>query len=84
MKPVTVYTTSSCGYCTRAKELLSQKGVPFEEVDVTGDDEMRDKLVEMSGGRRTVPQIFIGGQAIGGYTDLAQLVQENKLQQLLA
>ena len=83
MKPVKIFTTTYCGFCVRAKDLLKRKGVAFEEVDVTGDDAQRAKLVEMSGGQRTVPQIFIGEQHVGGYTDLARLDSEGRLDPLL-
>lgn len=84
MKDVVVYTTNYCGYCRRAKALLEKKGAAFREVDVTGDDAMRAKLVELSGGMQTVPQIFIGGEHVGGYSDLAELEQEGKLDGMLA
>ena len=84
MKPVRIYTTTYCGFCARAKELLKSKGVAFEEVDVTGDDDSRQRLVELSGGRKTVPQIFIGAVHIGGYADLARLESDGKLDALLA
>ena len=83
MKPVKIYTTTYCGYCVRAKDLLKRKGVDYEEVDVTGDDDMRAKLVEMSGGQRTVPQIFIGDTHVGGYTDLARAGQRGRLDPML-
>ncbi len=83
MKPVKIYTTTYCGYCVRAKDLLTRKGVKYEEVDVTGDDDMRTKLVEMSGGQRTVPQIFIGDTHVGGYSDLARLDSEGRLDPML-
>ncbi len=83
MKPVKIYTTTYCGYCVRAKDLLTRKGVKYEELDVTGDDEMRTKLVEMSGGQRTVPQIFIGDTHVGGYSDLARLDSEGRLDPML-
>ena len=79
MKEIKIYTADYCGYCARAKELLRSKGLTFEEIDVTDDDQMRARLVEITLGRRTVPQIFIGGEAIGGYTDLARLNSEGKL-----
>jgi glutaredoxin 3 len=82
MKLVKIYTASYCGYCERAKDFLRRKGVAFDEVDVTGDDEMRAKLVEMTG-RRTVPQIFVGEEAIGGYTDMVALEQQGKLDPML-
>ncbi|MBX5484724.1 MAG: glutaredoxin 3 [Myxococcaceae bacterium] len=81
--PVRIYTTQYCGYCLRARQLLESKGIDFEEIDVTDDQEMRMKLVEMSGGQRTVPQIWIGGTHVGGYTDLAQLDREGRLDALL-
>ena len=65
MKPVKIYTTTYCGFCARAKEFLRTKGVMFDEIDVTGDDAARAQLVETTG-RRTVPQIFIGEEPIGG------------------
>jgi glutaredoxin 3 len=83
MKLVKIYTTVYCGYCARAKELLKGKGVTFEEIDVTGDDASRERLVELSGGLRTVPQIFIGEVHVGGYTDLALLESDGKLDALL-
>ncbi|MBN8227257.1 MULTISPECIES: glutaredoxin 3 [Corallococcus] len=83
MKPVKIYTTTYCGFCVRAKDLLKRKGVAYEEVDVTGDDDARAKLVEMSNGQRTVPQIFIGDTHVGGYSDMAALDREGKLDPML-
>jgi glutaredoxin 3 len=82
VKPVKIYTTTYCGYCVRAKDLLTRKGVKYEELDVTGNDEMRAKLVEMSG-QRTVPQIWIGDTHVGGYSDLARLESEGRLEPML-
>jgi glutaredoxin 3 len=84
VKPVKIYTTTYCGYCVRAKDLLTRKGVKYEEVDVTANDDMRSKLVEMSGGQRTVPQIWIGDTHVGGYSDLARLDSEGRLDPMLA
>lgn len=83
MKEVKIYTTTYCGFCSRAKDFLRSKGVAYEEIDVTSDDALRAQLVEMSGGRKTVPQVFIGGQPVGGYTDLVQLEREGKLDPML-
>ena len=81
---VEIYTTSYCPYCVRAKSLLESKGVAFEEIDVTGNDAMREKMIELAGGRRTVPEIFINGRIIGGYDDLRALDDEGGLDRLLS
>ena len=82
MNDVTLYTTDSCPYCRQAEHFLTSRGVPFKQINVTDDEPMRIKLVELSG-RRTVPQIFIAGQPIGGYTDLVALDQSKQLDALL-
>lgn len=84
MVKVEVYSTTYCPYCVRAKQLLDAKDVDYTEIDVTGDDAARVALVEKSGGRRTVPQIFINGQSIGGYDDLKALEESGKLDGMLA
>jgi glutaredoxin 3 len=81
---VEVYTTSYCPYCIRAKSLLKSKGVPFEEIDVSADPLLREKMIELSGGRRTVPEIFINGRIIGGYDELHALEAEGRLDKLLS
>jgi glutaredoxin 3 len=78
-----MYTTSYCPYCWRAKALLDQKRVPYEEVDVEGDQETRRWLVKVTG-RRTVPQIFIGGRPIGGCDELHELERRGELDRLLS
>jgi len=80
---IVIYTTQTCPYCRRAEAFFEGRGLPFKQVDVTGDDEMRVKLVEMSGGQRTVPQIFIGGVSVGGYSDLIKLDAKGGLDDLL-
>jgi len=84
MVKVLMYTTQFCPFCVRAKALLRHKGIPFEEVDVGGDDELREKMVAESGGRRTVPQIFINGAPIGGFEELQALDEQGELDRLLA
>lgn len=75
---VLIYTTQYCPYCVAAKKLLKSKKVEFEEIDVTDDDRMREKLVQMTGGRVTVPQIFVDGRSIGGYDDLVELYRSGQ------
>ena len=79
---VVMYRTPFCPYCVRAKALLERKGVAFREVDVSNDDDARDRLVEQSG-RRTVPQIFINGVSVGGFDDIAALDRRGQLDPLL-
>ena len=84
MPKVEIYTTLFCPYCDRAKALLGRKGVAFEEIDAPNGSQARKDAVSRSGGRTTVPQIFIGGQAIGGSDELAALERAGKLDPLLA
>ena len=84
MAKIEVYTTSYCPYCFRAKALLKSKGAPFEEIDVTNDPALRAKMVELAGGRRTVPEIFINGEIIGGCDELYALELSGELDGLLA
>ena len=80
---VEIYTQWGCGYCVRAKALLDAKGVAYEEYDVTIGGPKRAEMVQRAPDARTVPQVFIGGQAIGGSDDLAALEREGKLDALL-
>jgi glutaredoxin 3 len=80
---VKIYTRQWCGYCTAAERLLKSKGVEFENIDCTGDQDKRKWLVEVTG-RTTVPQVFIDGRAIGGYDDLRVLERSGELDKLLA
>lgn len=80
--PVEVYVTNYCPYCTRAKGLLDKRGIPYETIDVTHDDEKRKWLVEVTG-RRTVPQIFIGGKSVGGSDDIHDLDRAGELMKMV-
>ena len=82
MNHVEVYTKDYCPYCKRAKALLDAKGVPYTEFDVTHDPEGQRTMRERSG-RRTVPQVFIGGRPVGGSDDLAALAESGALDRLL-
>lgn len=83
MASVTIYTRQGCGYCSRAKALLASKGVEFTEIDATGNAELRQEMIEKSGGS-TFPQIFINGTHIGGCDDLHALDRAAKLDPMLA
>lgn len=82
MTEIIMYTTANCPYCVRAKELLEQKGLTYKEVRVDLDEELRQDMMQKSG-RRTVPQIFINGQPIGGFDDLYELNKTGKLAAML-
>lgn len=84
MKPVEIYTTPFCPYCHAAKALLRKKGVTFHEIDVSSDQKLRMAMTQRAGGRRAVPQIFIGGQHVGGCDDLHALDAERALDKMLA
>ncbi|SOC08615.1 glutaredoxin 3 [Rhodobacter sp. JA431] len=84
MKRVEIYTTPTCPYCIAAKELLTRKGVAFEETDVSADPMARQKMTQRANGGYTVPQIFIGGTHVGGCDDLHALEARGQLDPMLA
>ena len=79
MAEIVIYTTMFCPFCARAKKLLRAKGVGYEEIDVTMNARKRAGMTERSGGGRTVPQIFIDGEPIGGCDELHALEQSGEL-----
>ncbi|MBF0213879.1 MAG: glutaredoxin 3 [Magnetococcales bacterium] len=83
MAEIVIYSTTVCPFCVRAKMLLNKKKVVFEEINLDKTPERREEMVQRAGGRRTVPQIFIDGQHIGGCDDLHALDQAGKLDPLL-
>ncbi|PHQ85777.1 MAG: glutaredoxin 3 [Thalassobium sp.] len=84
MKQVEIYTTPFCGYCHAAKRLLNSKGVSFIEVDVMANPDRKAEMIQRANGGRTVPQIFIGGELVGGSDELHALERAGKLDPLLA
>ena len=83
MAEVTIYSTQVCPYCIKAKQLLSSKGVDYKEIDISRDPALVEEAQTRSGGRRTVPQIFIGNYHVGGCDDLFALDAAGKLDALL-
>ena len=83
MPPITLYTTATCPYCIRAKQILQAKGVQIDEIRVDLDPAQRQTMMDITG-RRTVPQIFIGDTHVGGHDDLVALDQRGGLDPLLA
>ncbi len=83
MGMIEIYTWRSCPFCIRAKDLLKRKGVTFTEYAIDGDEQARAAMAQRSSGRRSVPQIFINGQHIGGCDDLHDLDRQKQLDPLL-
>jgi len=83
MPNIVMYSTAFCGYCQRARNLFERKGVEVREIKVDEDPKERDIMLQRSGGRRTVPQIFIGERHVGGFDDLAALDRSGELDKLL-
>ena len=84
MTKVVIYTSPICGYCVQAKRLLTKKGVAYEEIDVARDPEQRRVMIANSGGRLTVPQIFVDGAHIGDCDEIYALERAGKLDRLLS
>lgn len=81
---VEIYTWQTCPFCIRAKNLLVKKGVDFTEYSIDGDENAREKMAQRANGRRSVPQIFINDQHVGGCDDIHALERQGKLDALLA
>jgi glutaredoxin 3 len=82
MNRVEIYTTAICPYCVSAKNFLKQRGLEWEEVRVDTDPVRRDEMLARSGGRRTVPQIFVNGVHVGGFDDLVAAERSGRLREL--
>jgi glutaredoxin 3 len=83
MPEVIIYVTPICPYCTRAKALFDKLGIPYTVIDISESNELRQEMISRSGGRTTVPQIFINDVHIGGSDDLYALYQAGQLEQYL-
>ena len=82
MARIQIYSKKNCPFCVRAKALLDRKGFPYEEIDAEGQDELRFWLAETSG-QKTVPQIFVDGRPLGGFSDIDALDEQGQLDPLL-
>lgn len=80
---IRIYSTAFCGYCDRARALLTRKGAPFTDIKVDEDIANREEMLRLSGGQRSVPQIFIGDRHVGGFDDLYALDRKGELDLLL-
>jgi glutaredoxin 3 len=84
MAQVEIYTKFGCPYCARAKRLLDDKGIRYEEHDITMGGDKRQEMLGRANGRTTVPQVFVDGRHVGGSDDLAELERSGKLDPMLA
>ncbi|QIG81016.1 glutaredoxin 3 [Stakelama tenebrarum] len=83
MAKIEIYTKAFCPYCSRAKNLLAQKGAEFEEFDITMGGPKRQEMLDRANGGTTVPQIFIDGNHVGGSDELVALERDGKLDAML-
>ena len=83
MKKVIIYSSDHCPYCDMAKSLLTREKISFEEINVSQNDKLKEEMIKKAGGRKTVPQIFIGEKHIGGYDDLNKVYISKELNNLL-
>lgn len=84
MPNITIYSKDYCPHCVQAKNLLKRKGQTFTEINISSDEALQKEMLDKSGGRRTVPQIFIGDTHVGGNDDLQALERAGKLDALLS
>ncbi|MFM8454434.1 MAG: glutaredoxin 3 [Gammaproteobacteria bacterium] len=82
-KDILIYTKDYCPYCTRAKDFFKSKSLSYREIDITQDTVLQQQMLAQSNGRKTVPQIFIGGLHIGGWDDLHAMHTSGELENLL-
>jgi glutaredoxin 3 len=80
---VIIYVTPNCAYCVQAKSLLEKLGIPYTKIDISTDEVVRQEMVKRSGGRTSVPQIFIASNHIGGFDNLSALYKAGKLEEYL-
>ncbi len=81
---IIVYTSNNCSYCVRAKKLLEQKGLSYEEINIQIRTDQREEMISKSNGKRTVPQIFINEDHIGGFQELNKIAIEGNLEKYLS
>lgn len=81
---IIVYTSNNCSYCVRAKKLLEQKGLSYEEINIQIRTDQREEMISKSNGKRTVPQIFINEVHIGGFQELNKISIEGNLEKFLS
>ena len=83
MNKITIYLTQTCGFCHAAKRLLEERGISYDEIDISSDLESRGEMMRKSNGMRTVPQIFLNNKHVGGFSELYTLQQSGELEKVV-
>tara|TARA_A100001015_G_scaffold253165_1_gene293195 strand:- start:3878 stop:4132 length:255 start_codon:yes stop_codon:yes gene_type:complete len=83
MKTISIYTSSLCNYCIAAKKIFAELNLNYNEINIDGNDQLRNKMIRLTDGRKTVPQIFFDDKLIGGYDDLAAIHKKGLIKELL-
>ena len=83
MKIISIYTSSLCNYCVAAKKILAELNLNYNEINIDGNEKLRNKMIKLTDGRKTVPQIFFDDKLIGGYDDLAAIHKKGLIKELL-
>ena len=83
MKKIDLYSTQTCGFCHAAKRLLSDMGICYFEIDISSDPKLRGEMMRKANGMRTVPQIFVNNEPLGGFSEFYAMQQSGKLEKLL-
>ena len=83
MKIISIYTSSLCNYCVAAKKIFTELNLNYNEINIDGNEKLRNKMIKLTDGRKTVPQIFFDDKLIGGYDDLSAIYKKGLIKELL-
>ena len=83
MKIISIYTSSLCNYCVAAKKILAELNLNYNEINIDGNEKLRNKMIKLTNGRKTVPQIFFDDKLIGGFDDLSAIHKKGLIKELL-
>ena len=83
MKIISIYTSSLCNYCVAAKKIFTELNLNYIEINIDGNEKLRNKMIKLTGGRKTVPQIFFDDTLIGGFDDLSLIHKQGSIKELL-
>ena len=83
MKTISIYTSSLCNYCIAAKKIFAELNLNYNEINIDGNEQLRNKMIRLTDGRKTVPQIFFDDKLIGGYDDLSAIYKKGLIKEQL-